>query len=295
MKNVSNNLKILLISILILSLFFILISMKVLKENHEIKINQKDNNNVLNRIKYPILYINLDRSDDRKVHMETQFAKYNIKNYQRVQAIDGKEIYNMKGQEIADIKFINNYKIGTKSELACTLSHLKAINYAYLNNYESVLILEDDCSLDLMEKWKDDLDKIVEKAPKDWEIIQLYISRNCIKGIEHKIIKRINNECYGSVSYLLNRKGMQTILENSFFNGIFILGKVVKDRIYPERIVSDYFIYRVSKHVYLYAFPIFITNNEILESTIHPEKTANHKNTANYYKHIYNITDEEKF
>ena len=271
-----------------ISIFFYFYYFK--KEDHEINLNKNEEKNNLNRIKYPILYINLDRSNDRKINIESQMNKYNIKNYQRIQAVDGREIKNIREGKMNDVRYINNYKVGSKSELACVLSHLKAIKYAYENNYDTVLIVEDDCSFELMDKWKYDLPTIVnDKTPKDWEIIQLYFSKNCISGIEDKIIKRNNQECYGAVAYLINKKGMEVVLKNSYINGIFTLGKIINGVIYPERIVSDYFIYRISKHVYLYAFPLFITNNEILESTIHPEKTSNHKLTANYYKYVYDI------
>ena len=136
----------------------------------------------LNKIGFPILYINLDRSLDRKKHIEEQFKKYNIIDYKRISAIDGKNIKNIKEGNINGIKFKNNYKNTNKYELACTLSHLKTIEYAYENNFNEVLILEDDISLELSNYWHDTLKNIVDKeAPKDWEILQLYISLNCIK------------------------------------------------------------------------------------------------------------------
>ena len=39
----------------------------------------------------PIYYINLDGQPERKVYMETQFKYWNIENYIRVSAYDGRE------------------------------------------------------------------------------------------------------------------------------------------------------------------------------------------------------------
>ena len=41
-----------------------------------------------------LLYINLDRSKERKVRMEEQFKQYNIKNYKRVPAFDGRKLFS---------------------------------------------------------------------------------------------------------------------------------------------------------------------------------------------------------
>ncbi len=45
------------------------------------------------KIVYPVIYINLDRSVDRKLHIEEQFKKYGIKNFTRIKAIDKSELY----------------------------------------------------------------------------------------------------------------------------------------------------------------------------------------------------------
>ena len=42
----------------------------------------------------PILYINLDRSKERKVRMEEQFQRFGITNYKRVPAFDGRKLFS---------------------------------------------------------------------------------------------------------------------------------------------------------------------------------------------------------
>jgi GR25 family glycosyltransferase involved in LPS biosynthesis len=252
--------------------------------------NCKDNyqKTKINKIGYPILYINLNRSTDRKKYMEEHLKKYNIIDYKRISGVDGKKIYNMKEGEIDGIKFKNNYNIGSNYELACTLSHLKAIKYAYENNLSEVLIVEDDISLDLSEYWHDTLKNIVNKdAPKDWEILQLYISPNCIDKNEKKFIKRTNDECYGMVAYIINKKGMKQVLDKSLKENDFILGKFINNSIFPSRINSDYYIYKIIKNTYIYGFPTIIPNNEYLDSTIHPENTKNHIKAQKFYKNLY--------
>ena len=81
------------------------------------------------KINIPILYINLDRSIDRKKYMETELKKIS-NNYSRIKAIDGKKIININEGIIDNVKYKNEYDNLSKSELGCLLSHLKALKYA---------------------------------------------------------------------------------------------------------------------------------------------------------------------
>lgn len=242
------------------------------------------------RINYPILYINLDRSSDRKNYMENEFKKNNIKNYTRISGVDGKKITNMKEGIVDGIKYNNKYTRGSKYELACTLSHLKAIKYAYDNNINEVLILEDDASFELMKYWHDSLGNIVKKeAPKDWEILQLYSTKNCFNKIEKKFVRRTNDDCFSTVVYLINKKGMKKVLDFCYDNNRFELGKIINNKIFPLKIVADFFIYKIPQNVYVYKFPLIIPNNDELDSIIHPQHTKFHLQNRNYYKSLYNI------
>ncbi len=43
----------------------------------------------MDKINFPIYYINLERNPNRKIFMEEQFKKFNITNYKRFNAVDG--------------------------------------------------------------------------------------------------------------------------------------------------------------------------------------------------------------
>jgi glycosyl transferase family 25 len=68
-----------------------------------------------------VFYINLDTRPDRKLHVELQLQNIGINNSQRFNAIK-----------------MNNGAIG------CSMSHLKLIEYAKVNNLDHILIVEDD-------------------------------------------------------------------------------------------------------------------------------------------------------
>ena len=124
-----------------------------------------------------IVYINLQKRNDRNEIMKKQFEKYNIYNYERFNAIEPK--YNEKysnnfinkqinlflnNENIVDdlidnypLKYISNFSkeyIKTKNEeskrkyilgaLGCKMSHLLIINDCINKNYEHILLLEDD-------------------------------------------------------------------------------------------------------------------------------------------------------
>ena len=87
-----------------------------------------------------IFYINLERDTLRNEQMVSQFQKYGITNYERV---DGIALTELPGKEKYRnfIKHDPRYQIG---QLSCRASHLKCIGIAKQRNFSSVLILEDD-------------------------------------------------------------------------------------------------------------------------------------------------------
>lgn len=251
-------------------------------QSNKIKLNTiLTSKKLVNKIDVPIYYINLDRSPERKKFMEDQFRKYNISNYKRIPAIDGKKISNILHDTIDGITFTNNYVDLIHNEVGCLLSHLKAIKTAYDNGLDQVLILEDDCSLDLMVFWKNNLTAVLENLGKpDWEVFQLYTG-NCIDFKSKSCtLQTGKKDCWGCVAYLINRRGMEKIvnfIETDNRNEI-ILGKYTQNNnLFPSKGPSDIFIYQIATTYYLDT-PLFCPNNSNLKSTLisgsQPDKLA---------------------
>ena len=188
------------------------------------------------KIKIPILYINLDRSLNRREIMEKQLPLVS-NNYERVSAIDGQKLDNLDSGVINGLIFTNDYPELTHSELGCTLSHLKAIKTAYDKGYKEALILEDDVLFYLKPLWPESLEEIVEKAPDDWEIIKIFSGggKNCNTFTQSFVKFDIEEGCYGTVSYIINRSGMKKILQ--FTSPYLTLQKG------PVKGISDWYIY----------------------------------------------------
>jgi glycosyl transferase family 25 len=281
----TNIIIIILLLIILLIIFYFIIPIFLYKhlikkkELYEKQIKKQNKNLPINKLNnIPILFINLDRSKDRLKHMLNQIKTYNISNIHRISGIDGNKI-NYRGDNIGDFVFVNNdFNNNTKSELGCLLSHIKAIKYAYNNNLETVLITEDDISFELMQFWNKSLQQVINNAPTDWQVLQLYNNcniydcNNCNKYIDSK-----KEHCYGAGAYLINKNGQESILK-LFNNNLLILDK---SKLNSSDLASDHLLPKYLKNWYSYREPLFITKNDkdFLESTIHP---------SHIYMHIYN-------
>jgi glycosyl transferase family 25 len=93
------------------------------------------------------VYINLNHREDRKAHIEKEIEKLNLSAHRIEGEIPNDDLVEEKinlftslGRHLDD-----NSKNLAKSRIGCTLSHLKAVQYAKDNDWDYVLILEDDC------------------------------------------------------------------------------------------------------------------------------------------------------
>ena len=83
-----------------------------------------------------ILYINLERREDRKLSVESELKKAGFTNFNRFNAFDIKE----------------------NPRLGCSTSHLKCLQYAKEKNWDMVMIVEDDIIFDNVEIFQKQLE-----------------------------------------------------------------------------------------------------------------------------------------
>jgi GR25 family glycosyltransferase involved in LPS biosynthesis len=229
-----------------------------------------------NMIEYSIIYINLDRSPDRREFMENQFKMFGITNYTRFPAIDG--------DNLDKSTYKSNY-ITTKYETACTLSHLYSILEAYKSGEEAVVIFEDDISLLPMVVWKKTLREYISTVPDDWGIIQLtYSNTKYMSTLNTDGFMLHKSKCCGTGSYIINKKGMKDVLR-CYNNNIF---HITNKYFQSVSGAADYFIYDQTT-TYTLNTPLFIPYNSSLESTIHPSHTISHITSSNTIlnRHLY--------
>ena len=110
-----------------------------------------------------IYWINLDRSIDRRNHMEKIFKDPVFKNtnIERISAVDGKNPTGVYPK----LNFIHKQK--NDYEYACMLSHLDSISRFSNTNYDVAMIMEDDITLDFKKYWRKSVREIIQNAPPD--------------------------------------------------------------------------------------------------------------------------------
>tara|TARA_R110002074_G_scaffold265440_1_gene437649 strand:+ start:305 stop:1534 length:1230 start_codon:yes stop_codon:yes gene_type:complete len=262
-------------------------SVKILaRELYNTKINNNIDKVKVNLGGIPVLYINLDRSPERRERLEAEGTKFGI-DLIRVPGVEGSELEWEKGSfetPYGAIDYINKFSHNNDSylsELGCNLAHHKAIYTARYLNLPYALIIEDDATLEHLALIKETIPSILSRAPDDWEIINL-LSPTCkseknpdaefmtwqesfsTKGIAG--IGRV--PCYSAIAYIINKSGIDKLAPDN----TVILKKVVLegDITYPLNYVADNYIYGLTNS--------YICNTPTILCKRH-ESTINHDDT----------------
>ena len=144
----------------------------------------KDMNDIKN-----IIYINLLHRVDRKQHVEKQLQSIGLNNVQRFDAIKMKN-----------------------GALGCSLSHLKCIEIAKENNWDSVLICEDDIQFLDPQLFVKQLNGFLKNVDK-WDVVLL--GGNNIK--EYSITNDYSVKvswCQTTTGYIVKKEYYDTLIEN---------------------------------------------------------------------------------
>ena len=137
--------------------------------------------------------------------MEDQFKYWEIENYTRISAYDGRD-----GRDLGDIlkgRYPDNM---SSSEVGCVTSHLKALQH-FLETSDSpyALIMEDDCDLDTVKHWGFTWKDFFSKVPYDYDVIQLAIINPA--QVHLKMHRRFVND-FSTACYLITRYHAQKII-----------------------------------------------------------------------------------
>jgi len=198
----------------------------------------------------PVYYINLDRSPARRELFEKRFNDYGISAV-RVSAADGKKI-NKGSNEVDGVKFVSNFSNLTPYEIACTLSHFKAIEQAYNEGHRLAIILEDDVAPDLIPYWDETVHQMIETLPEDWTVINLNPSCDL-----KKLSSYSKRHCWSAEAYLINRTGMEHLLQFKKGN-TWVIPKPAYGHCSSG--VSDCIIYTAIPGAYSYNHPLFFSS-----------------------------------
>jgi len=164
-----------------------------------------------------IYCINLARRYDRWEDCIQNFKKHRI-IADRFEGMDGKSI-------------VMNYdKPLSPGEYGCLISHLNIINDAVINNYDKILIFEDDIEL------HNDFSKIAEdfmkEVPDNWDM--LYFGANTARNQNIKVSNRVN-----MASSLLTTHAYA--IKSTVFH--YLIDKILNGYGQIDKIYSDNHIY----------------------------------------------------
>ena len=220
----------------------------------------------------PIYYLNLDGQPERKDYMEKQFKYWELENYERISAYDGRvdDLGNLVTGSYPDNM--------TSGEIGCVTSHLKAIkHWLDTSTSEVALFMEDDIDLETVSYWNFKWDEFYSKLPYNWDCIQLAII--CTGPLYANLHRRFVND-FSTACYMINRHYAEKLIKYHIRGEKYKLDNNVKPR--P---VADGLIYN---SVNTFAIPLFLYRIA-LGSTIHPEHIdvfhkQNYEGILNYWK-----------
>ena len=159
------------------------------------------------------------------------------------------------------------------------MSHLKAIKQVAEDQVEYALILEDDMyeSFSYMKHWCVDLKEIINTAPKNWSIIQLYLVNYILLPklfqYEKLLIPRHNiskKKCWGANAYLISKKYAKFIASMYVDNFWYL-----SNPHFSLHALSDHYLYGIdNNNSYICTKPLFIES--VNNSTLHDTHYDNH-------------------
>ena len=227
----------------------------------------------------PIFWINRDCDVDRAAFMQSQFDTMNTPA-SRISATVPKNV--RKQLNGRTLKQVVNVGCGSSvTEIACTMSHVRAIQSAYDAGHDTAIICEDDADFAPFSVNK--LRTTMATLPIGWDILQLYtLSLSALKVLstcpEYTCIPHENfrnrrtQSLSGTQAYVINRCGMEKLLHNWNVHP-FISGSGE-----PGTLNAEVFVYRQCNG-YVASRPL-VRHNVSLVSTIHPAHTEKYHKKA---------------
>jgi len=199
----------------------------------------------------PIYCINLDDKVDRWTYMENQFKYWEIKDYNRVSAYDGRK------DDLSDTikgKYPDNMSSG---EVGCVTSHLKAMKMFLETDAPCALIMEDDCDISTAFYWTFEWRDFYSKVPYDYDVVQLAVINP--QSVYLQMHKRFVND-FSTACYMITRHHASKLVRLHCRDDKYKLDQDVK-----PRAVADDLIYNSGN---TFSIPLFLYKID-LGSDIH--------------------------
>lgn len=157
----------------------------------------------------PIYWLTLERSKDRQENMNRQMDYYGLTNRTMVYGYDGK-VEDYTNHPIVSGAYFSQMN---SCDVACAISHVKAIKQWYQNSdSEYAIIFEDDVDLSISDFWNFTWEDIMKILPTNWNVIQLCLIR--VEDIDTVRLHMRTNINWSGAAYLINRDYARRIVED---------------------------------------------------------------------------------
>ena len=231
----------------------------------------------------PVLYINLDRSEQRRGRLRKESKRFGV-NLIRVPGVDGDKLEWEQGTldtPYGKIPYVNKFNpvfisallgVSPTRELGALLAHLRAIYTARFLNLPYAIIIEDDVTLEHLALMDETIPQIVSRAPRDWEVINLF-TPHCKSRTDHttEFIPWHNSfcttgfagiakqPCFYAAAYIINRRGIEKLANR---RSLFLKPDLeTKENEWPLSYVVDNYIYSLTNS-YMCRTPSFLCMDE---------------------------------
>jgi GR25 family glycosyltransferase involved in LPS biosynthesis len=137
-----------------------------------------------------VLYINLEGREDRRQHFEKEWSKVKNESATRIPAILMKQ-----------------------GAIGCTLSHIRALEYAKSRGWSHVLICEDDFTVLDASLLLGQLEKFSNRHKDDWDVLLLGGNNwPPFEGMDESCLRV--HHCLSTMAYVVRQHYFDTLLEN---------------------------------------------------------------------------------
>ena len=207
----------------------------------------------------PHLYvINLDDQVSRWAAAESMLNYWQVENYTRVSAYDGRE------DDLSSILKGRYPDQMSGGEIGCVTSHLNAMKrFIDTSDAPYAVMMEDDCSLDLVQFWNFTWKDFYTSFPYDWDVVQIAII--CTGDIHVKLHKRFVND-FSTACYVISRHHAEKLILHHCRGGYTGKQTYKLDQGVKPRAVADDLIYNSGN---TFSIPLLVYKYE-LGSSIHP-------------------------
>jgi glycosyl transferase family 25 len=135
-------------------------------------------------------YINLEHRTDRKEHVTNQLTNLGLQGFERFNAIK-----------------MENGAVG------CSMSHLKILQTAVQNNWDHVLIVEDDITFLDLELFKANFETFLQRNGNNWDVILLAGNNMPPYDVVDDVCIKVKR-CQTTTGYLVNGHYIKKLMEN---------------------------------------------------------------------------------